>query len=152
VVSLKFCFNAYVKITEGIEVGPVSTGTRYIVPITGGLFEGEKLKGEVLPGGADWQLVRKDGSVEVEARYTLRTDDGVPIYVMNKGIICDRYDPTIAYARAAPSFEVTGEKYAWLTKTIFVSEITPMIDETTPLTIEEHSEISAVSINVYQIK
>lgn len=151
-VSLEFCFNAYVKIAEGIEVGPVPNGFRKIVPIIGGTFEGEKIKGVVVPGGADWQLIRADGSLEVEARYTIQTDDGVPIYVVNKGIICDSEDPSIAYARAIPSFEVAGEKYGWLTRSLFVSEITPMINENTALTTESHSEIRAVSINVYQIK
>jgi hypothetical protein len=67
-------------------VGDISYGERRIIPITGGSFVGPRLSGRVLPGGADWQVIRRDGITELEARYTLETDDGALIYVLNKGI------------------------------------------------------------------
>jgi hypothetical protein len=67
-----------------IKIGESKHGTRRVIPITGGTFEGPKIKGEVLPGGEDWQLVRPDGDIEFDARYLLKTDDGVIIQVINK--------------------------------------------------------------------
>jgi hypothetical protein len=66
--------------------GRCQNGTRRIVNILGGTFEGPKLKGKVVPGGADWQIIRKDGFTEVDARYTLQTDSGRLIYVSNIGM------------------------------------------------------------------
>ena len=56
------------------------------MPITGGEFAGPQLRGKVLPGRADWQILRGDGVAELEARYTLRTDDGALIYVRNHAL------------------------------------------------------------------
>ncbi len=59
------------------SIGAVPHGTRRTVPITGGDFEGPRLRGSVLPGGsADWLLLRADGVLELDLRATLRTDDG----------------------------------------------------------------------------
>jgi hypothetical protein len=56
-----------VKLNPALVVGETSHGTRRIIPITGGNFEGPKMKGEILDGGADWQIIRKDGGSELEA-------------------------------------------------------------------------------------
>ncbi len=69
-----------VKISAPQLLGPVLTGERRIIPIIGGRFEGQRLRGKILPGGADWQIVTADGTTLLEARYTLRTDDGALIY------------------------------------------------------------------------
>ena len=58
------------------EIGTLAAGRRRVVPIAGGIVEGPLLRGEILPGGADWQLVAADGSAAIEARYTLRAHDG----------------------------------------------------------------------------
>ena len=68
-----------------LDVGPVPGGRRRIIPILSGTFEGSGMKGRVLPGGADWQIVRADGLGELDTRYTLETDDGKLIYVQNAG-------------------------------------------------------------------
>ena len=57
-----------------------------IIPIAGGDFYGPQIRATVLPGGADWQVLRHDGVAELEARYTLRCDDGALIYVRNHGL------------------------------------------------------------------
>jgi Protein of unknown function (DUF3237) len=64
-----------------LTVGAVPHGTRTIYPITGGAFEGPRLRGKVLPGGADWALLRADGALELDLRITLETDDGALIAV-----------------------------------------------------------------------
>ncbi|WP_219723282.1 DUF3237 domain-containing protein [Bacillus sp. Marseille-P3661] len=145
-MNLEFSFHAYVAIGKSLEIGQVPTGFRSIVPITGGKFEGQ-LNGVVIPGGADWQLIRNDGIMEVEARYTLKTDDGILIYIVNKGMI----NLDEAYARTSPKFEVSDEKYAWLSESMFVSEITPMENETTPIVDEKNPKPNGVSINFYRI-
>ena len=106
-----------VHVDPPLLVGQTPLGERRIINITGGHFTGEKLRGVVLPGGADWQLVRPDGAALLEAKYTLRTDDGALIYVTNRGIrhgppeVLARIaqgelvDPARYYFRAAPSFE-----------------------------------------------
>lgn len=77
-------WDAKVKVGKMMMIGKSKHGVRRVIPITGGSFEGPKIKGEVLPGGEDWQLVRPDGDVEFNARYLMKTDDGVVIQVINK--------------------------------------------------------------------
>lgn len=77
-------WDAEVKVGKMMMIGKSKHGVRRVIPITGGSFEGPKIKGEVLPGGEDWQLVRPDGDTEFNARYLLKTNDGVVIQVINK--------------------------------------------------------------------
>jgi len=90
------------------------------------------MKGRVLPGGADWQIVRADGLAELDTRYTLETDDGKLIYVQNPGIrhappdvtaklmAGQPVDPSLVYFRSAPRFETSAPELAWLMRSIFV--------------------------------
>lgn len=131
-VQLRFLMEAHVNIAPALEIGETAKGRNRVIPITGGTFEGPQLKGTVLSGGADWQLIRTDGVAEVVARYTLKTDDGALISVVNRGFrhgppeIIDKLyrgesvDPSSYYFRTTPIFEVAAEKYAWLTKHIFI--------------------------------
>jgi hypothetical protein len=114
------------------SVGKVLTGERRIIPITGGRVEGARLRGEVLPGGADWQIVAADGTALLEARYTLRTEDGALIYVRNTGVRHgppevlaavargEEVDPAKYYFRATPVFETGDAKYGWLNRAVAV--------------------------------
>jgi Protein of unknown function (DUF3237) len=98
---------------------PQNLGTRRIVPVTGGTFEGPKLKGTALGGGADWILVRPDGVSELNVRVTLRTDDDQLIYLTYRGLL---FTPKGGeqYWRTTPIFETGAAKYDWLTKIIAV--------------------------------
>ncbi len=122
---------AYVKIAPAVEIGKSDAGTRRFIPITGGRFVGEGIKGEVMAGGADWQLVRPDGVLEVNALYSIRTDDGVTIEVDNRGIIVPGRPAaagrpaTQGYVRTVPKFHAPEGKYDWLNKHIFVGGISP---------------------------
>jgi hypothetical protein len=130
--ALEFVFAAPVSVDRPLDLGDVGKGGRRIVPITGGIFSGPQLHGLVLPGGADWQVLRSDGTAELEARYTLRTDDGVLIYVRNHALrhgppdviaalAAGRpVDPASYYFRGATFFETSDARYAWLTKHIVV--------------------------------
>ena len=93
------------------------------MPITGGEFSGPDIRGKVLPGGADWQLIRDDGVSELEARYTLSTDDGATIHVRNLALRHGPADvmealtagqavgPGSYYFRGTTFFETTDTRY-----------------------------------------
>ena len=103
-----------------LDVGaPQNLGTRRIVPVTGGTFEGPKLKGTALSGGADWIQVRPDGVSELNVRVTLKTDDEQLIYLSYRGLL---HTPKGGeqYWRTTPIFETGAAKYDWLTKIIAV--------------------------------
>ena len=115
------------------DLGITPLGRRRIIGIAGGDFSGPRMAGKVLPGGADWQVIRADGSAYLDARYTLETDDGALIYVNNKGYrhgpkdVIERMargedvDPALYYMRATPWFETSAARYDWLNRTICVA-------------------------------
>lgn len=105
---------------EGQEIGETPHGNRRIVYVTGGEFEGPKLKGQVLPGGGDWLLIRPDGAGELDVRATLRTDDGHLIYSSYRGIFHGGTDGGDLYFRTTPYFETASEKYGWLNRIVAV--------------------------------
>ena len=86
VPKLEFVFAGHVTVDKPLDIGDVAKGGRRIIPIAGGEFSGPQIRATVLPGGADWQVLRHDGVAELEARYTLRSDDGALIYVRNHGL------------------------------------------------------------------
>jgi uncharacterized protein DUF3237 len=103
-----------------LDVGTAQNlGTRRIVPVTGGTFEGPKLKGTALGGGGDWILVRPDGASELNVRVTLRTDDEQLIYVTYRGLLFTPKGGEL-YWRTTPIFETGSAKYDWLTRIIAV--------------------------------
>jgi hypothetical protein len=129
---LEMLCHVTVKVAAPQLIGPVLTGERRIIPIIGGRFEGPRMRGEILSGGADWQIVVSDGATLLEARYTLRTDDGALIYVRNTGLRHgpadtlaaiargEQVDPSRYYFRALPAFETGAPKYAWLNRLLAV--------------------------------
>jgi hypothetical protein len=115
-----------VNISPAIVVGASGHGTRQFIPITGGRFSGANgLSGEVMAGGADWQLRRPDGVTEVTAIYSIKTSDGVVIEVDNRGIIVPPSEGSAAYVRTAPRFHAPQGPHEWLNKTTFVGTISP---------------------------
>lgn len=131
--QLEILCHLAVKLAPPQLIGNVLTGERRIIPIIGGRFEGPKLHGEIIPGGADWQIVTADGTALLEARYTLRTDDGALLYVRNIGVRHgppevlaaiargEQVDPAKYYFRAIPTFETGAIKYAWLNRLVTIS-------------------------------
>jgi hypothetical protein len=106
--ALEFVFAAHVTVDRPLDLGDVGKGGRRIVPITGGEFSGPRLRGKVIAGGADWQIVRTGGVAELEARYTLETDDGVLIYVRNHAL---RHGPAEVMAALAAGRSVDPSSY-----------------------------------------
>ena len=125
--------SAEITLATPQELGETPHGRRRVIAITGGSFRGERLAGRVLPGGADWQLVRADGVAELDARYTLETVDRSLIYVRNFGyrhgpadvmrrlMAGDPVDPSLYYMRTTPRFETGAERYRWLNGLICVA-------------------------------
>lgn len=122
----------FVEVDRPLEFGATPMGGRRTVPIQGGRFQGPLLSGEVVPGGADWQVTRADGVTEIVARYALRTDDGAMIHVVNSGYrhgppaVMQRLatgkpvSPDEYYMRTSPRFETAHPDYDWLNRTLFI--------------------------------
>jgi uncharacterized protein DUF3237 len=121
------------------KIGAVPHGTRTIVPVIGGDFDGPRLRGSIVPGGGDWLLLRADGVLELDLRITLETDDhalidmrflgvrhGPPevIAALGRGEVID---PASYYFRTLPRFETAAEKYSFLNRivTVGVGEARP---------------------------
>jgi hypothetical protein len=125
-------FRASIAVAPPRVLGRVAGGDRRIIDILGGEVEGPRLAGRILPGGADWQIVRTDGVVELEARYLIRTRDGVEIAVLNRGLrrappeVMERLsrgepvDPALVYFRTVPVFEAPAGPYDWLNRSLFL--------------------------------
>jgi hypothetical protein len=113
---------------------PITTpvGARMTFITTGGVIDGPKLKGEILPGGGDWLLVGSDGVGRVDVRATIRTDDGALVHYEARGVIKIPGDGLArlaagevlpfaeTYVRTTPKFEAADERYAWLSEIVAV--------------------------------
>ena len=134
--QLEFAMQLKVTIGEAYSCGETQHGERIVIPITGGTFEGPMLKGTILEGGADYQLVNKaQKRTELEAIYCIRTDDGVCIHIRNKGIIAD------GYFKCAPQFEApANSKYAWMNNALFVCQP------------EWRQDFKGIVLNVWKVK
>jgi len=131
--ALTHALTLRVRVGAPLELGQVPRGRRRIVPILGGTFEGPAIRGTVLEGGADWQMVRADGVAELDARYTLQTDGGSLIYVQNTGLrhappdvmgkllAGEAVDPSLVYFKTIPVFESSAPELEWLSRSVFVA-------------------------------
>jgi len=140
--ELALAFEAVVQVGPPMEIGSGPHGVRRIVPILGGSFEGPGIKGRVLGGGADWQIIRADGFSELDSRYTLETETGDLIYVQNRGIrraapdimrkllAGEAVQPSQVYFVTTPAFETAAPRLQWLTRSMFIG-----VGERQPLTV-----------------
>jgi hypothetical protein len=113
-VAYLFTITAQTVAPVMMQNGP--QGTRVIVGVTGGTFEGPKLKGTVAAnGGGDYLTSRADGSVKLDVRIVLNTDDGAVILMTYNGIGLTRDDGSLSL-RTAPLFETGDERYSWLNR------------------------------------
>jgi hypothetical protein len=119
---VRFAYEALVDIGERQSLGHGPLGERFIVPILGGHFEGPRLRGTVLPGGADRQLLRPDGIKELDALYEMLTDDGAVITVRNRVLIDEAATPE-RYARSVLQLTAPVGTHDWLNRRVFVGTL-----------------------------
>jgi hypothetical protein len=133
VLETRYVFTITARIGEVTTAGEIGHGVRRIIPITGGEVRGEGISGKVLAFGADFQIIRPNELIELEAKYAFETDDGAVVYVENKGIRFgpidllqklkrgEPVDPNLIYFRTVPRFETGAENYRWLMQHIFIA-------------------------------
>jgi Protein of unknown function (DUF3237) len=132
-LATRYVFTITAHVGGIASAGQLGFGERRIIPIVGGEVRGKEVNGTVLAFGADFQIVRPDSSIELEAKYALQTDDGAVIYVENRGLRCgpieliqklnrgEAVDPALIYFRTVPKFETGHQKYRWLMQSLFVA-------------------------------
>src|ERR1700749_4626267 len=131
VLETRYAFTITAEIGAVTSAGEIGTGIRRIIPITGGEVKGDDINGKVCPFGADFQIIRPNELIDLEARYAFETDDGAVVYVENKGMRFgpvdlllklkrgEPVDPKLIYFRTVANFEPGTEKYRWLMEHIF---------------------------------
>ena len=117
-----------------VEIGDGPFGVRYIADVTGGTFEGQRIRGNVLSSGADWALFDTDGIGRLDVRITLETHDGAHVYVQYYGVILMNEKVNAAFAQGGsteygdtyfmtqPRFETGDSRYKWLNGVVAVAE------------------------------
>ena len=136
---------------EGItSLGRTPYGERRVIGILGGTVRGPKLNGRILPGGADWQIIRTDGAADIKARYIIETDDGARIMVTSEGLRHgppevmerlargDNVDPAHYYFRTVMRFETSDPKVDWLNRILALAR--------------GQREARAVRLDVYEVE
>ena len=130
--ELQFAFEIEVEVGAPLDFGNTQSGHRRVVPIQGGRVSGPRLQGRVLQGGADWQILRPDGAADLDARYTIQTNEGALIYVVNRGVRHgppdvlarmnrgERVEPGSYYFRSVAMFETSAAECDWLTRAILL--------------------------------
>lgn len=127
-ISPEPIFRVHCELANILDLGSAPFGHRRVVNILGGPVTGAKLNGRVLPGGADWQVMAQDGSLDIHARYTIESDAGALIQVDSKGVrhgppeVLARLargedvDPSLYYFRTVMRFETGHPTAAWLNR------------------------------------
>ena len=132
--KLEYLMTYRAELRPPVDVGAGPAGVRQIFDVTGGQFEGPRLKGELLPSGADWLLMGPDGVGRLDVRGTFKTDDGAHVYVQYSGILVmnEKVQQALAQGRETqygdsdfftqPRFETGDERYAWLNSIVAIGE------------------------------
>jgi hypothetical protein len=126
-------FTIHAELDNILRFGGTPYGERRVIHITGGTVSGARLKGRILPGGADWQIIRTDGAADIRARYTLESNDGALVLVNSEGLrhgppdVIERLgrgeavDPALYYFRTVMRFETAAQSLAWLNKILAIA-------------------------------
>ena len=142
-------FRVRAELADILHMGKTPYGERRVINILGGRVEGPKFSGTILPGGADWQIVRADGAAHIEARYTIRADQGGDVLVSSEGLRHgppavlaalargDSVDPSLYYFRTVLGFETGEPKLDWLNRILALAR--------------GARETNAVLLDVYEI-
>jgi len=132
-LATEFVFRLAIDVEEPVTVGETGLGVRRQIAIAGGRLTGPGVSGTILPGGADFQIIRPSGLIDLVARYVVRMDDGALLYIENTGVRTgprdalermlrgEAVDPKLIYFRTVPRFETGSDKYRWMMETVFVA-------------------------------
>ena len=143
-------FTIYAELEGITSLGRTPYGERRVVGILGGTVRGPKLNGRILPGGADWQIIRTDGAADIKARYIIETDDGARIMVTSEGLRRgppdvmerlargDNVDPAHYYFRTVMRFETSDPAVDWLNRILALAR--------------GQRETRAVRLDVYEVE
>ena len=143
-------FTIHAELAGIMNLGQTPYGERRIIDILGGTVTGRKLQGRVLPGGADWQIIRADGVADIQARYTIETEAGNRILVSSEGLRHgppavleslargDKVDPALYYFRTVMRFETSGPEVDWMNRILAIAR--------------GQREARAVRLDVYEVK
>ena len=126
-------FTIHAELDDILRFGGTPYGERRVIHIIGGTVSGARLKGRILPGGADWQIIRIDGAADIKARYTIEAGDGALVLVNSEGLrhgppdVIERLsrgeavDPALYYFRTVMRFETAAQSLAWLNKILAIA-------------------------------
>jgi len=143
-------FTIQAELEAILSLGRTPMGERRIIGILGGTVRGPKLNGRVLPGGADWQIIRADGAADIQARYTIETDSGARILVNSDGLRHgppdvleklargDSVDPALYYFRTVMRFETSAPEVDWMNRILALAR--------------GQREARAVRLDVYEVE
>ena len=121
-------FTIHAELEAALNLGRTPYGERRVIGIAGGTVRGPKLNGRVLPGGADWQIIRADAAADIQARYPLESESGARILVYSAGLRHgppevmsrlaqgDKVDPALYYFRTVLRFETSDPSVDWLNR------------------------------------
>jgi hypothetical protein len=149
-LSTEPIFTIHAELDAIINLGRTPYGERRIIGISGGTVRGPKLNGRIVPGGADWQIIRIDGAADIQARYAIETDTGARILVSSDGLRHgpaavmerlargDSVDPAQYYFRTAMRFETADPSVDWLNRILAVAR--------------GQREARAVRLDVYEVE
>jgi hypothetical protein len=126
-------FTIHAELAGIMNLGATPYGERRIIDILGGSVRGRKLQGRILPGGADWQIIRADGAADIQARYTIESDAGARILVTSDGLRHgpkavldslargDKVDPSLYYFRTVMRFETSDPEVDWMNRILAIA-------------------------------
>ena len=149
-VSNEPIFTISAELEQIMSLGTTPYGERRIIGILGGTVRGRKLQGRILPGGADWQIIRTDGAADIQARYTIETDAGARILVNSEGLRHgppdvlaalargENVDPSLYYFRTVMRFETSDPAVDWLNRILALAR--------------GQREALAVRLDVYEVE
>jgi hypothetical protein len=149
-LSTQAIFTIQAELAGIMNLGHTPYGERRIIDILGGTVRGPKLNGHILPGGADWQIVRSDGVADIQARYTIETDAGARILVSSEGLRHgppdvierlargDNIDPALYYFRTVMRFETSEPSVDWMNRILALAR--------------GQREARAVRLDVYEVQ
>lgn len=126
-------FTIHAELADILQFGKTPVGERRVINILGGRVEGPRLTGQILPGGADWQVIRPDGAADIQARYTIKSDSGGLVLVSSEGLrhgpaeVLARLargepvDPSLYYFRTLMRFETADPALDWMNRILAIA-------------------------------